>query len=61
MIMWTKYIKDLLPVSFKKHLKKYLKPFFPKIPVHLKNVLGFDIYQNTSDIINYKKFRVRPF
>ena len=56
MIMWTKYIKDLLPVSFKKHLKKYLKPFFPKIPVHLKNVLGFDIYQNTSDIINYKKF-----
>lgn len=39
-------------------LKKTLKG---KIPVHVTNVFGFDIYQNVNDIINYKNFSGKNF
>tara|TARA_B100001057_G_C22787470_1_gene926205 strand:- start:420 stop:1292 length:873 start_codon:yes stop_codon:yes gene_type:complete len=46
-------IKNLIPLF----LKKMIRKVFPKKKlVHLKNVFGFDIYQNPSDIINYEEF-----
>ena len=54
-------IKSILPGPLKKLIYKFIKIKERRIPVHVKNVFGFDLYQNAEDIINYKKFSGKRF
>ena len=50
-------IKSLLPKLFLNTiLNVYNTIYNPKPQVHLRNIFGFDLYQNHQDIINYKRF-----
>ena len=52
-----KIIKKIFPKLFYKLLLKIYKRFTNyKIPIHIKNVFGFDLYQNNNDVINYSRF-----
>ena len=50
-----KVIKLILPCFLVKFLKHFLIKFKSNQPVHLFDVFGFDIYQDTNGL-NYKKF-----
>jgi len=54
-------IKRILPTPFKKVIYKFIHNYQRRIPVHIKDVFGFDIYQNSADGINYKKFSGKSF
>ena len=47
-------IKRFIPSALKQRIHRFLWAYVRKI--NLKNVLGFDIYHNSSDTIYYKKF-----
>lgn len=51
-----KFIKKIFPSSFLDYFSKIRNHYTSKPDAHLKNVFGFDIYQNTNDILNYKKY-----
>ncbi len=51
-------IKRFFPEPFQKEIYKLYKR---NIPVHIKNVFGFDLYQNSSDIVNYRQFCGKNF
>ena len=50
-------IKKLFPASTHEFMSKVYNQIFPtKIPVHIQNIFGFDLYQNNNDVINYSKY-----
>jgi len=50
-------IKAILPNTYYKNLSAFYRKFFKrKIPVHIKDAMGFDLYQNVNDIIDYSPF-----
>lgn len=57
-VISKKIIKKLLPTYIIKYLAKiYNKVTNRKIPVHINNVFGFDIYQNNTDVIDYSRYK----
>jgi FkbM family methyltransferase len=49
-------VKKLLPRFLRNLVYKIIIHYEKNIPIHIRDVFGFDLYQNSYDIINYKKF-----
>lgn len=49
-------IKKIIPYTILSYFSKIRHHFTSKPAAHLKDVFGFDIYQNTNDILYYEKY-----
>ena len=49
-------IKKIVPYTILSYFSKIRHHFTSKPAAHLKDVFGFDIYQNTNDILYYEKY-----
>ena len=53
-----KLLKLIIPNILHQPISKIYRFFYKrKIPVHVSNVFGFDLYQNCFDIIDYSSFK----
>mgnify|MGYP001233246895 CR=1 FL=1 len=55
----VKLLKSLLKYILGERIVNFIKRTFfeKKIPIHIQDIFGFDLYQNNNDIIDYSKFK----
>ena len=51
-------LRTLLPkFAYAKLSKHYRQHFSKRVPLHVKDAFGFDLYQNINDVIDYSSFK----